>query len=137
MRLPVCFICGEHDVLMSHISDYHFDSCATKSQESRTFLREDLLSQHIKGNHLKGSNIKRVPKYILSAWKIDNPALSASSLRCGFCGDTFETWRQRLDHVALHMRKGICRSAWWPERLPRCAPKLKMYVTETHIASAR
>jgi len=137
LRLPSCFICGDLDVLISHITDHHCDSCATKSKEDRTFVREDQLSQHMNRNHIDGTGTKKIPKEILSAWKIDNPALSASSLRCGFCGDTFDTWRQRLDHVALHMRNGICRSAWWPNRLPRCAPKLQMYVIEIRIASFR
>ncbi|OAL54625.1 hypothetical protein IQ07DRAFT_273914 [Pyrenochaeta sp. DS3sAY3a] len=123
MRLPHCFVCDEKDVLLSHLIECHFSNCANRSEEERTFVREDQLTQHIKGVHLATKETtysKRVslPKDLLASWKIDNPALSRASLHCGFCGVTLQTWAQRQDHVYAHFQRGTCEAGWWPERLP-------------------
>jgi len=118
MRLPRCFICSKKDILISHFTDCHFQDCATKAQEDRTFLREDQFKQHI-GSHLgKDFLIRSIPKDLLSAWKTPNSESSVASLKCGFCGESFHTWSKRIDHVSTHMQEGICKLAWWPDRLP-------------------
>ena len=119
LRLPHCFVCGEADVLLSHLAECHFGSCSTQSEKDRTFVREDQLAQHMKRVHVSNTSPKlSIPKNLLSAWKIFNPSLPASSLHCGFCGMTFFTWEQRQDHVFDHLRHSICKWAWWPGRRP-------------------
>ena len=131
VRLPQCFGCGERDVLLSHIVGCHFRTCASKSEECRTFLREDQLSQHIKGVHIDKRDEKiSIPKELLSAWKRDNPLLSQAALTCGFCGLVSDTWVERQDHVFNHMDRNICKSSWWPERLPTLLSKLARYVAD-------
>ncbi|RMZ70645.1 homeobox and C2H2 transcription factor [Pyrenophora seminiperda CCB06] len=118
MRLPHCFICSEKDILITHFSEFHFQACALKKQEDRTFLREDQLKQHV-ANHLgKETPPRLIPKNLLSAWKTSNWKASDAFLKCGFCGDSFGTWTQRTSHVSAHIQRGICKLAWWPERLP-------------------
>jgi hypothetical protein len=131
MRLPQCFGCGERDVLLSHVVACHFHTCASKSEECRTFLREDQLSQHIKGVHIsKKDNKIPIPKELLSAWKRNNPFLAQTALICGFCGMVFDTWVERLDHVFKHMDRNICKTSWWPERLPTLLSHLTRYVAD-------
>jgi len=130
MRLPLCFICHERDVLLSHLVECSFKSCATKPEECRTFTRKDQLSQHIKRVHItERSRTTSVPKELLSAWKRDNPAISKSGLHCGFCGVVSSTWLQRQEHVFSHLRKGTCKTSWWPDRLPTTPRALSWYVS--------
>jgi hypothetical protein len=110
-----CLICKA----TNHSTTEHCGACLMKDMQSRTFLREDQLTQHIKRAHLSPDATKRmIPKDLLSAWKIDNPFFSKSYLHCGFCGVVSDTWAQRQDHVHDHLKKGICKSSWWPERQP-------------------
>jgi hypothetical protein len=113
-QLP-CLICTRND----HTATQHCRSCSTKDVQSRAFLREDQLAQHIKRAHLPSDTVKpKISKQLLSAWKIDNPSFPMTLLRCGFCGLVFETWAQRQSHVHNHLKKGVCKSSWWPEREP-------------------
>ncbi|KAL5117850.1 homeodomain mating type protein alpha2 [Pleosporales sp. CAS-2024a] len=113
-----CFVCGRLDVTFGHIFSEHFTSCTTKSQQETTFLREDQFLQHINGTHLANGVTKKACQYVLALCKVDNPELSSAALKCGFCGRQFETWAARQDHVAHHLKSGMCSSSWWPERLP-------------------
>jgi hypothetical protein len=134
MRLPHCFICGEQDILLSHLSECHFSQCASKAQTERTFLRGDQLAQHIKGVHWLDKDKKRaVPKDLVAAWKTDNPELVPSSLHCGFCGRRFDSWSQRQNHVYAHLQQGICKAAWWPERIGPNDTQATRYVVHEAI----
>lgn len=109
-----CLVC--HDI--NHGTLHHFAKCALNDLESRTFLREDQLTQHIKRAHinLKNPDLK-ISKQLLRSWQIINPFFSEEHLLCGFCGIVCETWVQRKDHVWDHLKTGVCKSAWWPQRL--------------------
>ncbi|KAH7395321.1 hypothetical protein DE146DRAFT_615712 [Phaeosphaeria sp. MPI-PUGE-AT-0046c] len=116
-----CLVCHEGN----HGTLHHFASCAPKDIQSRTFLREDHLTKHIQRTHIN-SDIPEfeISKQLLTSWKVDNASFSEESLRCGFCGILLETWKQRQDHVWGHLKAGICKSAWWPQRL---APPSNIY----------
>jgi hypothetical protein len=110
-----CLICTRND----HTATEHCRSCLTKDVQSRTFLREDQLAQHIKRAHIPSGTVKpKISKHLLSAWKIDRPSFPKTFLRCGFCGIVCDTWAQRQSHVHDHLRKGVCKSSWWPKRKP-------------------
>jgi hypothetical protein len=113
-----CLICsGSRN---NHTDIHHCESCLTKDVQSHTFLREDQLAQHIKRVHFPYDEANpKIPKELLSAWKIENPSFSNDLLRCGFCGLVSETWAQRQSHVHDHLKKGICKSSWWPKESPR------------------
>ncbi|KAF2027632.1 hypothetical protein EK21DRAFT_91290 [Setomelanomma holmii] len=115
--LPECWICGEISVSVNHFADQHFTSCAQADVESRTFLREDHLLQHIAGVHTKGPLKKGVIKDLLSLWKIPNAAMQTSHLTCGFCWHTCRHWEERQKHVSEHIRKGYTKSGWRSEHL--------------------
>lgn len=115
-----CFICETEEIDCAHYVDKHFfTSCSGKNHELRRFLREDQLAQHIKGTHLKDSSGKKIPKALLAAWKVFNPSLSRDALYCGFCIESFTSWKDRQDHLWNHMQGkgglGSCaKSSWIP-----------------------
>jgi hypothetical protein len=104
--------------------------------QSRTFLREDQLAQHIKRAHISTDVTRpRISKELMSAWKIDNPAFSKSFLRCGFCGMVSDNWEQRQDHVHDHLKKGVCKSSWWPERQPEIHRANMVQISNNYVIS--
>lgn len=109
-----CLLCARTD----HTTIEHCRSCASKDMESRVFLREDQLAQHIKRVHFSADAPKpKISKEVLSSWKVTNPVFPRAYLHCGFCGLLFDTWVQRQDHVFKHLSRGVCKSSWWPSRL--------------------
>jgi hypothetical protein len=112
-----CLICSGYR--NDHTATQHCGSCLTKDVQSRTFLREDQLAQHIKRAHFPYDDAKpKISKELLSAWKIDNPSFSNDFLRCGFCGLVSDTWVLRQSHVHDHLKRGVCKSSWWSQREP-------------------
>ena len=120
IQLSHCFICGDPFAnAVQHMIREHFTQCTDKPESKRTFLRQDQLAQHIKRAHLKPIGATQaVPKWLLEMWKFDNPQLLGSSplLRCGFCGEPCSSWTERQEHVSKHLKDGICKFAWWPDR---------------------
>jgi uncharacterized C2H2 Zn-finger protein len=109
-----CQLCSRTD----HTTIEHCHSCASKDVESRTFLREDQLAQHIKRVHFSGVDAKpKISKDLLSSWKVANPLMSDAYLHCGFCGMVLANWSDRQKHVFDHLSRGVCKSSWWPARL--------------------
>ncbi|KAF2829013.1 hypothetical protein CC86DRAFT_464732 [Ophiobolus disseminans] len=120
--LEQCAHCHELEVPILHGNTKTFAACALKPMEERTFFRRDQLAPHIKRHLEKGGGNKCVlSKFydLLEAWESDNPDMEASALYCGFCGATFETWKERAAHVSDHMQHGVCEFAWWTGRLPK------------------
>jgi hypothetical protein len=118
-----CPFCDRYNITVDHIIQQHLNTCIDKSQEERRFLREDQFLQHMNGVHLKSHNpktIRRVTKKdvqkLMSRWKIPNTALSGSDFICGFCGYVSSNWKERQDHVSQHVRQGMSKSSWSPER---------------------
>jgi hypothetical protein len=126
--LASCFLCEEGAVTCKHVMDHvQFQSCSNKDAASRSFLRKDHLTQHIKRTHLaphKRAQLRPSDfRKLLSAWKIDNPVMSKTALFCGFCGITTESWADRQEHVAGHflphsLGNPVCKSSWQLDRVP-------------------
>jgi hypothetical protein len=113
-----CFVCHEQNTSVGHIMTEHLESCMYKPRAEVKFLREDQFFQHIVGVHAQKHATHAGCRDFLSLCKIDNADIESSALHCGFCGETFNTWAERQDHVAKHLKMGLCKSAWWPGRLP-------------------
>jgi len=111
-----CLVCDEQNASLQHIKNHdEFTNCAGKDTETRTFLRQDHLTQHIKGTHFKSQTITPSSLRLLAhAWRIDNPSISQMALHCGFCGTAFMDWEARKDHVYDHLRGDgkIGKAAW-------------------------
>jgi hypothetical protein len=115
--LSSCFVCQQPNVTVGHVVEQHFASCRSKSQEERTFLREDQFLQHIKFQ-LKIPVTKKACRELLEIWKSPNLPQANDTYKCGFCGRSFFNWAERQDHVFRHLEAGIYKSYWWPERRP-------------------
>lgn len=115
--LEDCLMCAESNVTLEHVKE-HFSACAARALSERTFFRKDQLVQHIRRHVSLSIKWPPIPNALLQIWKKDNPDLDRSSLHCGFCGMTFMTWKDRTDHVSAHLSEGVCKAAWWPQRLP-------------------
>jgi hypothetical protein len=104
--LAACFVCNQHNTTIGHVMEHHFLSCMNKSQNYRTFLREDQLVQHLRV-HVISHLTKKDCQELLSIWKITNPAEVNTTYTCGFCGNVFFDWTERQNHVFQHIRRGI------------------------------
>lgn len=113
-----CLMCMDKNVTLAHLVKDHFSVCAARTTEYRTFFRKDQLRQHVRRHVSPSSEQVAIPDKLLQAWESDNPALDESARHCGFCGITLPTWNDRSDHVFTHLSQGICKDAWWPQRLP-------------------
>lgn len=108
----VAWVCSRQLVLHLMPTERTFDwdserklrACWDKPEHERTFFREDLLLQHLRGTHkfrsLAQSDLRNCPsKYPLK--------VPLSMLRCPVCDDESATWDLRCQHVkARHYSKG-------------------------------
>ncbi|WAO96925.1 Homeobox and c2h2 transcription [Fusarium falciforme] len=100
-----CALCGQKDPDESHLEEHNIQQCVSKPLGTRTFYRKDHLRQHLRGVH----RVNKVPTRTMDAWKIEIKKVNA---RCGFCGDTFQLWADRNDHLADHFRSGALMKDW-------------------------
>jgi hypothetical protein len=85
-----------------HLARHHHHSCVSNPIEKRTFARHDHLTQHLKQHH-KIADLGAM-RDVTRTWKINAPPLEPGSpaLRCKHCGLCFDTWEERVSHVAKH-----------------------------------
>jgi hypothetical protein len=99
----LCAFCRQVDPDEDHLEAHNFSTCQEKSIQERTFYRKDHLNQHLRLMH----NAK------LGGWMDQwKSTISEIISRCGFCGITFYTWKDRVDHVAAHYKGGNQISQW-------------------------
>jgi ankyrin repeat protein len=91
----------------------HYLICATAKDKGKTFGRKDHLVEHLQKEHGM-SNVSP----LAATWKY---AINSNWPRqCGFCGERFQTWDQRMRHIAKHYQDGLSISSW---KLPFPRPK--------------
>ncbi|ENH75473.1 hypothetical protein FOC1_g10005445 [Fusarium oxysporum f. sp. cubense race 1] len=73
------------------------------SLKGRVTNRKDHLTQHLRLVH----HVKTVP--VIDSWKVEGPPVKS---RCGICGLRMETWKERVEHLAKHFRKGDTMADW-------------------------
>ncbi|KAE8164127.1 hypothetical protein BDV40DRAFT_122753 [Aspergillus tamarii] len=99
----ICVFCQAPDVDFNHLEVHGYLACREKSSEQRTFTRKDHLRQHLRLTH----NVDYHPS--MEQWR---DSLTRIKSRCGFCEARFETWPERVDHVADHFKKGADMIQW-------------------------
>ncbi|GMF70095.1 unnamed protein product [Aspergillus oryzae] len=99
----VCTFCQAPDVDFNHLETHGYLACREKSLDQRTFTRKDHLRQHLRLTH----NVDYHPS--MEQWR---DSLTRIKSRCGFCEARFETWPERVDHVADHFKKGADMIQW-------------------------
>ncbi|KAK8188423.1 uncharacterized protein BKA78DRAFT_229357, partial [Phyllosticta capitalensis] len=98
-----CVFCEELNPSKEHLENHNWTACEEKSPEQRTFFRKDHLRQHMRLMHdckLNG---------LMESWKSETTYIRS---RCGFCCKTFDTWQDRVDHLAKEFRNGAQMKDW-------------------------
>lgn len=103
-ELARCAFCDVQDPSDSHLETHRYTECAQKPRSARTFYRKDHLRQHLLIIHGV-----RDPPDSIDDW---GSTVTHLNCRCGFCGDTFEEWSLRNDHIANHFRNGAHMGDW-------------------------
>jgi hypothetical protein len=117
--LQKCPFCSEISPPLGHMSAHNHCDCLNKQESERTFNRKDHLQQHIRRVHWKRCSGQLADLVdTLKAWQRPAPPLLPGdpALHCGFCGWCFESWKDRVEHVADHFRERVDLSMWWPDR---------------------
>ncbi|KAK2768292.1 hypothetical protein FQN54_000145 [Arachnomyces sp. PD_36] len=98
-----CTFCRAKSPDEDHMESHNFSACQEKTILERTFYRKDHLNQHLRLMH----NVKFDPW--MEHWKSGTTEITS---RCGFCSSTFTTWKDRVDHIAMHFKNGTDMSQW-------------------------
>lgn len=98
-----CVFCLAADPDFDHLESHNYSFCQEKMPQERTFYRKDHLNQHLRLMH----NVKYHAS--MDKWRSSTTEIKS---RCGFCGATFTTWNERVDHLAAHFKNGADMSQW-------------------------
>ncbi|KAJ5458590.1 hypothetical protein N7475_009978 [Penicillium sp. IBT 31633x] len=101
--IPLCVFCLAANPDGEHLETHNFISCQEKTVQERTFYRKDHLNQHLRLMH----NAKFLPS--MEKWQ---SSITDIKSRCGFCGSIFQTWKDRVDHLAGHFKNGASMAQW-------------------------
>lgn len=98
-----CVFCMAPDPDNHHLETHDYSSCREKMPHERSFYRKDHFNQHLRlMHHVKfHSSMER--------WR---SATTEFKSRCGFCRTSFNTWKDRVDHLAAHFKSGADMSHW-------------------------
>ncbi|PYI25546.1 hypothetical protein BP00DRAFT_431159 [Aspergillus indologenus CBS 114.80] len=98
-----CVFCMAIDPDMDHLESHNYSACQEKTSAERSFYRKDHLNQHLRLMH----NVKFLSS--MDAWRSSITELKS---RCGFCGISLSTWKDRVDHLASHFKNGSNMTQW-------------------------
>ncbi|CAG8397403.1 unnamed protein product [Penicillium salamii] len=101
--IPHCVFCSVANPDGEHLETHNFMSCEEKTVQEKTFYRKDHLNQHLRLMH----NTKFQP--CMEKWQ---SSITDIKSRCGFCNSTFQTWKDRVDHLAGHFKNGASMAQW-------------------------
>ncbi|GAB7353999.1 hypothetical protein MBLNU459_g4592t1 [Dothideomycetes sp. NU459] len=101
--VQVCAYCLDPEPTPEHLEKHGHQQCNEKSKDSRTFYRKDHLRQHVRLVH----DSKLLPH--MDAWRVEAKFVNS---RCGFCGERFTVWQERVDHLAAHFKDGLKMQSW-------------------------
>ncbi|OCL04157.1 hypothetical protein AOQ84DRAFT_391737 [Glonium stellatum] len=110
-----CAFCDLEFPPLAHLGEHNVRICLEKAIPARAFARKDHLKQHIEQVHLLGQDHGFTdPGKILDCWSRDanECELVPGALWCGFCGTSFESWKERVKHVSSHFQKGAKIADW-------------------------
>ncbi|KAH8422395.1 homeobox domain-containing protein [Aspergillus melleus] len=99
----LCVFCRETTSDPEHLETHNYFACRQKPSGKRVFLRKDHLRQHLRLTH----DVSYHPS--MDDWQELTPRLIS---RCGFCDANFETWEERVEHIANHFKEGADMNQW-------------------------
>jgi hypothetical protein len=92
---PVCNFC-ETSCMDLDLLRAHYLNCSEAKEEGRTFSRKDHLIQHLRDDHSIvddiAQHVARSKYAVICNWP----------RRCHRCPATFQTWEERMRHLAAH-----------------------------------
>ncbi|EXK28305.1 hypothetical protein FOXG_09985 [Fusarium oxysporum f. sp. lycopersici 4287] len=97
-----CAYCSQLDPTPEHLETHNHAGCQN-DDKLPVFSRKDHLTQHLRLVH----HVKTVP--VIESWKVEGPPVKS---RCGICGLRMEAWKERVEHLAKHFRKGDTMADW-------------------------
>lgn len=100
----MCVFCDEVDPSEEHFESHNIPACEMKGRDARTFFRKDHLRQHLRLMH---NGCKLIDS--MESWKSECVYIRS---RCGFCGEQFTKWQDRIDHLAKEFRNGAKMRDW-------------------------
>jgi hypothetical protein len=118
---PACQFCKVSFLQLAGSARTHYLQCAPAKAEGKTFGRDHRLAEHLQKDHPEGlqtdhSMSSAMPLAVSSSY----PVNSNWPRQCGFCGQRFQDWAQRMKHVGKHFQDGKHISFW---TLPFPRPK--------------
>jgi len=109
---PLCEFCRATFPGLGTNLAAHYLQCQAAQKSCTTYGRKDRLMGHLRTQHRMNANVSQLAaagKYTIDfKW----PTI------CGFCGVTFMTWDERMDHIAGHFEDGLDMSSWKPPSPP-------------------
>lgn len=122
-----CPFCAKGNPSPSHLADHNYLSCQARPLPERTFSRKDFFLQHISQEHkVSASQKPQILTELLETWRHPLPLKQGhQALHCGFCGQTFATYKERTEHVANHFMQGLDMMSWWNARVSHDIPEVK------------
>jgi hypothetical protein len=91
---PICEFCNAF-CLNSGLLRAHYLHCADAKNLGKTFSRKDHFIQHLREEH----NIFNDAQYVFTS---RYPVASNWPRQCSRCSKTFQTWEERMKHLAEH-----------------------------------
>ncbi|CZR59424.1 uncharacterized protein PAC_09316 [Phialocephala subalpina] len=104
-NIKQCIFCGILDPMQDHLNDHEFNSCSERPISERTFRRKDHLRQHLIKFHSCGKPMD----FVDEVWKVEVGGIRS---RCGFCDQWFQSWEERVIHLAVHFKEGVTMREW-------------------------
>ncbi|KAH8672073.1 hypothetical protein BGZ60DRAFT_563558 [Tricladium varicosporioides] len=94
-------VCGFCNTVFGPLSNLpaHYLYCESAQQGGKTFARRDKMTAHLRECHIVEST---AAKDLSEDWKY--PILSDWPRQCSFCAKIFQTWGERLLHLADHFK---------------------------------
>ena len=94
-----CPLCRFGDSPHPSACEHGFEVCWRKTEKERTFFRADAFKQHLSGLH----KAERLAK---AKYEGDDVETAEENLVCPFCNVQIGSWKERVEHVAEHFKKG-------------------------------
>ncbi|KAK5108550.1 hypothetical protein LTR62_008207 [Meristemomyces frigidus] len=98
-----CVYCEAQNPSDDHLEEHNHRQCEDKGLDARTFYRKDHLRQHLRLMH-GCSMIASIETWQATIVNINS--------RCGFCGQRFTVWQERVDHLTAHFKAGVRMREW-------------------------
>ncbi|KAN0095534.1 hypothetical protein V8E51_016245 [Hyaloscypha variabilis] len=84
----------------------HYLQCRSAQKSCTTYGRKDRLIAHLRTQHRINAHVSQIAAAGKFTIDCEWPR------QCGFCGVTFMTWDERMDHIASHFEDGLDMSSW-------------------------